>query len=126
MRAGLEREVLRALLARVDTTEKIQGQECEAVICCWGSVDAAAVAAETDFLLSRRRLNVAVTRARRAAVLLLGEALKTPALASGALLSRDRQQGSEYLHAFRDRAQCVEWLVEGGALKSECEREAVC
>jgi len=97
------------LIKRVDTTEKIQGQECDVVLCCWGSMDSDILANEADFALNRSRLNVSVTRARRAAVLLLSSALETPSLASGALLSRERQKGTEYLHAFAERAKLVKW-----------------
>ena len=109
LRAGLPLEAVAELQARVDTTEKIQGQECQVVVCCWGSLDHDAVASETDFVLSRRRLNVAVTRARRAAVLLLCDAIETPALTSGALLTRERQSGAQYLLDFGKRASRVEW-----------------
>jgi hypothetical protein len=107
--ARLDARALEELCKRVETTEKMQGQECDVVVACWGALDDAAVAAEVDFVLSRRRLNVAVTRARRAAVLRVSDAVAAPALACGALLTRGRQEGAEYTAGFLARARRVEW-----------------
>jgi hypothetical protein len=70
---------LEALLANVDTTEKMQGREAEVVIACWG-VARDTFLSEMDFVLDLRRLNVALTRARSAAVLVLSDAVADPPL----------------------------------------------
>lgn len=93
----------------VDTTEKIQGQECEIVVGCWGSLSAADVSAESDFILSRRRLNVAVTRARRAAILVVADAVANPPPECGVLLSKGKQDAAEFLADFCSMATTVDW-----------------
>jgi hypothetical protein len=67
------------------------------------------VQAEADFVFDRRRLNVAVTRARRAAVLVIADAVSEPALLAGVLLTRERQRGAQYLADFEEHAAKVDW-----------------
>jgi len=104
---------LSELLASVDTVERAQGQECDVVIACWGSQEEDEVLAEADFLFDRTRLNVAITRAKRAAILLTSEAVAAPPLAAGVLLTRKRQEGAQYLADFvalaREGDGEVEW-----------------
>ena len=100
---------LAQLRRNVDTTERAQGRECEVVIGCWGALDKAQVEAEADFIFDRRRLNVAVTRARRAAVLLVADAVASPALLAGVLLTPERQRGAQYLADFEAAAGKVDW-----------------
>ena len=100
---------LAQLRRNVDTTERAQGRECEVVIGCWGALDTAQVEAEADFIFDRRRLNVAVTRARRAAVLLVADAVASPALLAGVLLTPERQRGAQYLADFEAAAGKVDW-----------------
>jgi hypothetical protein len=71
---------LAAATARVSisTVETVQGKEADLVIVLYGLSDADAVAAEADFLYSQPRLNVALTRARAKAVLLITNAVAAP------------------------------------------------
>ena len=48
----------------VDTVERMQGQEADAVFVSYGVADPEYAALEADFIYSRNRLNVAVSRAR--------------------------------------------------------------
>jgi hypothetical protein len=54
----------------VDTVEKLQGKERDVVVVSYGVADDEYAHAEADFLLSRNRFNVAVTRARKKVVVL--------------------------------------------------------
>jgi len=90
LRERLPKAEADALLAEsggllISTVEKVQGQERDLVIIMYGLVDGAAIASEAAFLYSQPRLNVALTRARKKAVLLLTRACESPELDSGAL-----------------------------------------
>ncbi|NJL50270.1 MAG: ATP-binding domain-containing protein [Blastochloris sp.] len=61
--------------ARVGTVDKFQGQEAEAVIVSMATSGADDMPRDTSFLLSRNRLNVAISRARCLAVLVASPAL---------------------------------------------------
>jgi DNA replication ATP-dependent helicase Dna2 len=61
IRAALRRE---GVEVRVDTVERMQGQECDVVLFAAGVEDAKRVAMLGDFLFQVNKLNVAVTRAR--------------------------------------------------------------
>lgn len=60
---------------RIDTVEKIQGQEADVVVCCYGLNDPEQLKAELGFLYDPLRLNVAITRARRKNILVVSDAL---------------------------------------------------
>ena len=57
--------------AFVDTVEKMQGQQAEAVLISYGVSDAEFAMREAAFIYGRNRLNVAITRAKAKAVLFL-------------------------------------------------------
>lgn len=54
----------RGLTIRVDTVERMQGQECDIVLFALGVEDKDRVAALAPFLFNPQKLNVAITRAR--------------------------------------------------------------
>ena len=64
----------------VDTVDKMQGQECDAVIVSYGVADPEAAMNEGEFIYSLNRLNVSITRARCKTVVLLSKQLLTPTL----------------------------------------------
>ena len=59
----------------LDTVETVQGREAELVVVMYGMAREEEVASEAEFVYSQPRLNVALTRARQKAVLLLSEAV---------------------------------------------------
>jgi superfamily I DNA and/or RNA helicase len=70
--------LLRSILpdgARVGTVDKFQGQEAEAVIVSMTTSGGDDMPRDTSFLLSRNRLNVAISRARCLAILLASPGL---------------------------------------------------
>ncbi|MCM2466206.1 bifunctional RecB family nuclease/DEAD/DEAH box helicase [Methanoculleus oceani] len=64
----------------VDTVDKMQGQEAEAVIVSYGVSDAETALAEAEFIYSRNRLNVSLTRSRAKCVVFLPRPLLEPPL----------------------------------------------
>ncbi len=61
--------------AFVDTVDRIQGKERDAVILSYVVADAEFALAETEFIFSSERLNVAITRARRKLIVLISRRL---------------------------------------------------
>ncbi|MEY9699493.1 hypothetical protein ABIE71_002236 [Bradyrhizobium diazoefficiens] len=61
--------------AFVDTVDKIQGKERDAVILSYTVADAEFALAEAEFIFSPERLNVAITRARRKLIVLISRRL---------------------------------------------------
>ena len=89
-------------LPLVDTVEKMQGQTCEAVIVTYGVGDAELAMAEDEFIFDRNRLNVALSRARSKAVLVLSRPLLEP---TPQILERESTaKGFAYLRAIVDAA----------------------
>ena len=84
----------------VDTVEKMQGQEADAVFVSYGVADPEYAALEADFIYSRNRLNVAVSRARAKSVVFLAqplldaspEVLDVPGVVEGLAYMRDLVQ----------------------------------
>ena len=84
----------------VDTVEKMQGQEADAVFVSYGVADPEYAALEADFIYSRNRLNVAVSRARTKSVVFLAqplldaspEVLDVPGVVEGLAYMRDLVQ----------------------------------
>ena len=61
--------------AFVDTIDRIQGKERDAVILTYSVADAEFALAEAEFIFSSERLNVAITRARRKLIVLISRRL---------------------------------------------------
>ncbi len=59
----------------VDTVDKMQGQEAEAVLVSYGVSDPEYAAMEAEFIYGRNRLNVAITRARCKSIVFLPQPL---------------------------------------------------
>jgi hypothetical protein len=66
----------------VDTVDKMQGQECEAVIATYGVSDVEYAMNEKEFIYSLNRLNVAMTRARAKTIVFLPKPLIEPPVAA--------------------------------------------
>ncbi len=64
--------------AFVGTVDKMQGQECDAVIASYGVADVEAALVESEFIYSLNRLNVSITRGRAKTIVLLSSALTNP------------------------------------------------
>lgn len=58
-----------------DTAEHMQGQERDVVIICLGYFSTEMVSKEVDFLFSKQRLNVAISRAKKTCILVYTDAM---------------------------------------------------
>ncbi len=66
----------------VDTVDKMQGQECDAVIVSYGVSDVEYALSEKEFIYSLNRLNVSITRARAKTIVFLPLPLLEPPVAA--------------------------------------------
>jgi len=81
----------------VDTVEKMQGQEAECVIVSYGVSDIETAMAEGQFIFSRNRLTVAITRAKAKCVVCLSRPLLQPLIEL--LDDPEAAQGMELIRA---------------------------
>jgi len=88
----------------VDTVEKMQGQECECVVVCYGVWTSEELAVNADFAYSRNRLNVATTRAKKKCIFLVSEDLLAPP--ASVLDSPRAKKGFFYIKELMARSSC--------------------
>jgi len=78
-KASIARELSRrghpSWSAITDTAERMQGQERDVVVICLGFLSAELVAREIDFLYSKQRLNVAISRAKKSCIVVYTDAM---------------------------------------------------
>jgi hypothetical protein len=84
----------------VDTVDKMQGQECAAVLVSYGVSDPETATGEAEFIYSLQRLNVAVTRARSKSVLFVPAPLFEPPF--DVLQNERAARGLGHFHALRN------------------------
>ncbi|KAJ7496852.1 hypothetical protein FB451DRAFT_1209000 [Mycena latifolia] len=84
----------------VDTVERLQGSEAAFVICLFSLPPSATH--DLGFLLERRRLNVAISRAKTLCILVSSPAVLRPPVS--VLANEANAKGYTFLRAFEDRA----------------------
>lgn len=100
----------------VDTVEKMQGQEADSVIISYGVSDPEYAASEAEFIYSRNRLNVSITRARSKSIVFIPRPLidATPEI----LDCREVTEGLGYMRDLANLARkdgtITEFSLEGG------------
>lgn len=82
----------------VDTVERLQGQEADIVIFCFGFLSLERVESELDFLFDRHRINVALTRARFLACAIVSDCVASPPVA--VMKTSQNQAGFSHLQRF--------------------------
>jgi len=86
----------------VDTVERLQGSEASFVICCFAHTHLPTLLQDLHFLLSRRRINVAISRAKTLCIVLTSDGVLRPPVQI--LADPDNAQGYAFLRAFEERA----------------------
>ncbi|KAJ6631560.1 AAA domain-containing protein [Mycena sp. CBHHK59/15] len=84
----------------VDTVERLQGSEAAFVICLFSLPPSAT--SDLGFLLERRRLNVAISRAKTLCILVSSPGVLRPPV--DVLANPENAKGYAFLRAFEDRA----------------------
>ncbi|KAG0278089.1 Tripartite DNA replication factor [Linnemannia exigua] len=107
-KAGLEAAYPMALI-KVDTIEKMQGQEADMVVVCFGMFDEFTLVNELAYLYSVHRWIVALSRARCKSVLLMTPEIRAPRIIGGPgktdAGSLERLDGWGLLQAFERYAE---------------------
>ncbi|MCR5486704.1 MAG: AAA family ATPase [Lachnospiraceae bacterium] len=127
---GMERESL-----LIDTVDKLQGQQREAVIVSYGVTDLESAVTEGEFIFNRNRLNVALTRAKCKSITIFSEILTKPSPDMLDTEDEDLQHGIEFVCGFHDfmkkqepdtesdsRSFCLR-LEDGGTVELEVCRK---
>ncbi|KAJ3049779.1 hypothetical protein HK097_009221 [Rhizophlyctis rosea] len=111
-------------LMRVDTVERMQGDEAEIVVACYGfTTHLSQLENELDFVFHRNRLNVALSRAKNLCVLIASKTIMEPPIA--ALATPERREAFAHLKLFAETSHIVPWRVSvdgpdiGGPLGDE-------
>ncbi|KAG5637725.1 hypothetical protein H0H81_003435 [Sphagnurus paluster] len=97
----------------VDTIERLQGSEAAFVICLF-SLPSSSTSTELGFLLERRRLNVAISRAKTLCIVVSSEEVLRPNVSI--LADEDTAKGYVFLRAFEERAWAGEISVNLNSL----------
>ncbi|KND03425.1 uncharacterized protein SPPG_00910 [Spizellomyces punctatus DAOM BR117] len=96
---------------RVDTVERMQGDEAEIVIACYGfTTHFAQFESELDFVFHRNRLNVALSRARNMCILIASQAILHPPVS--VLATHERCEAFAHVKTFVERSAVVQWGVD--------------
>jgi superfamily I DNA and/or RNA helicase len=89
----------------------------DVVVACYGFFDTDRITQEMDFLYNRNRLNVSITRARKACILLYTDAMVRPSLA--VMDSEERRAAFEHLLLFAKVAEKLTYQTEFAPLRPE-------
>ncbi|MFC0297560.1 bifunctional RecB family nuclease/DEAD/DEAH box helicase [Geobacillus jurassicus] len=118
IRRELERQGLRPPFF-VDTVDKMQGQEAEAVIISYGVADPELAMMEGEFIYSLNRLNVSLTRARKKAIIFLSRQLMSPSLQ--VIGNEEYHEGVNFMLRLENYAsrhgKAQTFVVDGAALR---------
>ncbi|KAJ3069390.1 Tripartite DNA replication factor [Podochytrium sp. JEL0797] len=97
-----------ATLLRIDTVERMQGDESDIVIACYGFTGHfETLEKEVDFVFNVRRVNVALSRAKAGCVLVAGRGLFEPPV--GVLGGEMGRRGVEHFRRFRERSEVIDY-----------------
>lgn len=86
------------------------GSEASFVICLFSHTSGTPSPTELAFLLERRRLNVAISRAKTLCILVTSDEVLRPPV--GVLANRESYKGYAFLRAFEERAWAAEFEVD--------------
>ncbi|KAF0444406.1 P-loop containing nucleoside triphosphate hydrolase protein [Gigaspora margarita] len=100
----------------INTVEKMQGQEADLVIACFGFLDVDEIARESNFLFDRNRWNVAISRARCKIILLTTEEVLYPK-GMGIFTNKKTSEGWIYISMIeswvqQQRKGIIEWVID--------------
>eukprot|EP00743_Colponemidia_sp_Colp-15_P010219 GILK01011231.1.p1 GENE.GILK01011231.1~~GILK01011231.1.p1 ORF type:complete len:1080 (-),score=152.30 GILK01011231.1:124-2898(-) len=95
---------------RVDTVERLQGDEADVVIMCYGFTHLQQLSSELDFVFNLPRFNVAVTRAKQLCILVVSNTVLYPPLS---ILTTARMAAFSHIKRFVDAGEAMfQWGME--------------
>ncbi|MBQ4296990.1 MAG: AAA family ATPase [Clostridia bacterium] len=86
----------------IGTVDKLQGQERRAIVVSYGVTDPEQAIGEGEFVYSRNRLNVAITRAKQKCIVFLSDAVLDYPIEALGYDDPDLLDGVDYICGFRD------------------------
>ncbi|TDL18051.1 P-loop containing nucleoside triphosphate hydrolase protein [Rickenella mellea] len=98
----------------VDTIERLQGSEAAFVICLFSHTHTSSATSALDFLLQRRRLNVAISRAQTLCIVVTSDGVLHPPVR--VLANAESAKGLAFLRAFEERAWSTDVIIDLDAL----------
>ena len=121
-----QRSFIKAKLAgasnvKTDTVERMQGDQAQIVIVCFGFTSQNQVKNELDFVFNKNRLNVAVSRAQKLCIVLASEFVLWPPME--VMASEGRRDALNYVKRFEGepRTLKVDWRLQVTAQKDAIE-----
>ncbi|SEQ08677.1 AAA domain-containing protein [Lachnospiraceae bacterium NE2001] len=84
----------------IGTVDKLQGQEREAVVVSYGVTNVEKAIAETEFIYSRNRLNVSITRGKKKTIVILADVLLDKPLELLDVDDEDTEKGISFMCDF--------------------------
>jgi DNA replication ATP-dependent helicase Dna2 len=94
-------------MVTVDTVDRMQGHEADIVIVCYSFMNRDRVESEMDFIFDLNRVNVAISRAKRTALLLCSDIIIHPPMSVANTLSR--QLAFDHLLHFYKESSKLNW-----------------
>lgn len=86
----------------IGTVDKLQGQERRAIVVSYGVTDPEQAVGEGEFVYSRNRLNVAITRAKQKCIVFLSDAVLDYPIEALGYDDPDLLDGVDFICGFRD------------------------
>ena len=88
----------------IGTVDKLQGKERKTVIVSYGVSETEKILNEREFIFSRNRFNVSITRGKAKTIVILSEELAEPNLNTNIITANDKnlREGIEFIHGFSD------------------------
>ena len=82
--------------------DKLQGKERKAVIVSYGVCEAEKIRNESEFIYSRNRFNVSITRGKAKTIVFLSEAIAEASIDSNILVNNtpSLRKGMDFIHGF--------------------------
>ncbi len=86
----------------IGTVDKLQGKERKAVIVSYGVCEAEKIRNESEFIYSRNRFNVSITRGKAKTIVFLSEAIAEASIDSNILVNNtpSLRKGMDFIHGF--------------------------
>ncbi len=88
----------------IGTVDKLQGKERQAVIVSYGVSQSEKINNESEFIFSRNRFNVSITRGKAKTIILLSDAIADSNMTTNILKTTDEDvcKGIDFIHGFSD------------------------
>ncbi|SEQ36278.1 AAA domain-containing protein [Lachnospiraceae bacterium NE2001] len=96
-----------------NTVDKLQGQEKDIILCCYGIAEQQHIKNEMEFVYNLNRLNVALSRAKRKCILILSDTLATPPVECLNLSKDDPvAKGIDFMYKLKEYIKTPYWKFD--------------